>query len=144
MRCEDVIGRELQFVRPEDHVHLAARKMRDANVGLIPVCDDDHVLVGVITDRDLALRVLANEWPANTRVAEVMTQDGLVTCRPDDDLASAMRLMRESQVSRVVVTDADDHALGVVSYADVVHRAAGSDTAELMRDVTEREIASPP
>ncbi len=140
MRCDEILQHEVTFVRPGDHVHVAATKMREANIGFLPVCEEDSTVVGVLTDRDLAMRIVADQWSGATPVRDVMTTEGLVTCRPDDELEVAADLMREHQVERVVITDEEDRLLGVVSLADVVHYASEDKIAEAMRDVTDREV----
>ena len=140
MRCEEIVMREPECVRPDDPARLAAEKMREANVGFLPVCDLQNVVVGVVTDRDLATRLVADARPATTFVSDVMTSEGLVTCRPDDDLAEAARLMREHAVGRVVLTDDADHLMGVVSLADLVRYLEEPDSVDVMRDVTDREV----
>ena len=86
MRCESIMTAEVETVRSGDTVTEAARKMRDLNIGFLPVCDRDGVVDGVITDRDIAMRVVAERRSASTKVDDVMTSD-VVACSPDDDVA---------------------------------------------------------
>jgi CBS domain-containing protein len=114
----DVMTRAVLFMHPEDTLQEAARKMKDLNVGPLPVCDGAR-LVGIVTDRDIAVRGVAEgRDPRGTRIREVMSAD-VITCRPEQDVAEAARLMREKQVRRLVVLDQDDHLAGIVSLGDL-------------------------
>src|SRR6266571_4950983 len=115
MRCQDVMKQLLAGTKPLETVQAAARRMRAEAVGLLPVCDDDGRAVGVVTDRDLATRVCADNLPADrTRVGEVMTKT-LVACRQTDEVEHALELMLRHQKTRILVTDSDGRVLGVVS-----------------------------
>lgn len=144
MRCDQFLTRAPESIAPDDPVQLAAVRMREANIGFLPVCDAERTVVGVLTDRDLAVRLVAEGKPATTPVRELMTEEDLVACRPDDDLEEVGRLMREHGVARVLVTDEQDHLVGVVSLADVVRQLGDDESVDAMRDVTEREAAGPP
>jgi CBS domain-containing protein len=118
-------------------VQACAEMMRDNGIGFVPVVDADRQVVGVVTDRDLALRVLANDLPADTPVGQVMTCDVRI-CRSDDDLREAERKMSSARKSRLVVADEDGHCVGVISLSDVAQadsRRAGG----VLRAVTRRE-----
>jgi CBS domain-containing protein len=139
MRCEDVMTGELELLRVEDSVQDAARKMRESNVGFLPVCRPDQACVGTLTDRDIALRVVAEGRPLKTRVEEVMSSD-LVACRPQDDLRVAEDLMRTNQVSRVLCIDDGGRVVGVISLSDIAQYDSERRAGELLADVTEREF----
>lgn len=105
-----------------DHLATAARKMWDEDCGILPVLDNGEV-VGVITDRDIAM-ALAMKGVASTevRVAEVITGQ-VYGCSPDDDVATALSAMAEHQVRRLLVLD-DGHLVGLLSLNDIVLEAA--------------------
>lgn len=138
MRCDEIMKREIERVMPTDTCELAARKMREANVGFLPVCDPKGDVVGALTDRDLALRLVAEGRPARTKVWEVMTRE-LVACRANDDILEAGRLMGEKSKSRIVVLDPDDRLAGVISLSDLAQNIDEFDAAETLRRITERE-----
>src|SRR5512139_674873 len=103
MRCDEVMTRDVIRLRPLDRVDAAARRMRDENVGFAPVCDDEGRPVGAITDRDIALRVCAEDRRAGrTHVEEVMTR-GVLLCGAGDELARAEALMAQRRKARIVV-----------------------------------------
>jgi CBS domain-containing protein len=96
--------------------------MRDEAVGSVPVADDRQRLLGIITDRDVALRVVAEgRNPGGTMVQEVMTRDP-ITCRPDDDVRHALEGMAQHQVRRMPVVGDDGRLLGIISQADIATR----------------------
>jgi CBS domain-containing protein len=129
---------EPEVLRTDDTVRTAAAKMRDGNIGFLPVLDDVEQLVGVVTDRDLAIRVLAEALPPETLAAEVMTVD-VVTCNPDDDVLRAERLMRVNQKGRLAVVDDADRLVGVISLADIAQYDEAGRTGTVLGDITERE-----
>lgn len=138
MLCRDVMNRPVETVRLDEKVQAAARRMRDSNVGFLAVCDDAGRMVGVITDRDITIRLCAEGGlPAEVAVSEVMTAD-VVRCATTDDLRMAERLMIRDRKSRIVITDDRDRLAGVISLADVAARAP-TDAVDVLRRVTARE-----
>jgi predicted transcriptional regulator len=139
MRCQDILNRDIVSCRESDSVQSVALKMRDANVGFLPVCDHEGVALGVVTDRDLALRACAVGLdPKRTPVTEVMTHQ-VLSCRPDDDLRHVEGLMANNRKSRILVQDAAGHPVGVISLPDIA-RYDRIFASETMRRVTGREI----
>ncbi|AGP35476.1 hypothetical protein BE04_10925 [Sorangium cellulosum] len=140
MLCKEIMKREIQCVITSDTIQTAARKMRDANVGFLPVCDDEGKVLGTLTDRDLAIRVLADSRPLSTKAGDVMTR-AVVACRPDDEVLRAEQLMGQHHKSRVLCTDADGRLVGIISLSDIAQREDDKNTAQTVRRVTEREAA---
>jgi len=126
--------RDPQCCRREDTARRAAEIMRDKDCGVIPVVDDTRRVVGIVTDRDLALRVIAAGKSPDIRLNEVMTA-GAKCCSADDDLRDVEHKMAELQVRRIPICDAGGRVLGIISQADIA-RAAGLDG-----EVSEQEIA---
>jgi CBS domain-containing protein len=123
MRCEEAMTEEVQTIGLREPVWQAAQRMRDLDIGFLPVCQADGTPVGTLTDRDIVLRVIAEGRPASTAVEWVMTTE-LVCCAPEHDVAEAERLMRVHQVSRVIVIGEDGKVAGVISLADVARAEA--------------------
>ena len=141
MRCLDVMKTDVASCLEALTVRACAEMMRDNGVGFVPVVDAERQVVGVVTDRDLALRVVANDLPAETPVGHVMTRDVRI-CHPDDDLREAAWKMSSARKSRLVVADEQGHCVGVISLSDVVQadsRRAGA----VLRAVTGREAPAP-
>jgi CBS domain-containing protein len=118
--AEEVMSTEVVVAEPDTSASDAARLMRDNDIGFLPVCQRDGTVLGVLTDRDLVIRVLADELPSGTRVEEIMTED-VATCHAGDDLAVCERLMRANQVTRMIVLGDDDQLVGIVSLADLAN-----------------------
>jgi len=141
MRCKDVMVTLVFRCRDSDPVQKAARLMLEEQVGFIPVTDETGRLAGVITDRDLALRVLAEDKPARTPIKSVMTAGGLLTCHPDDDLQALARRMAKEKKGRAVVVEGGK-VVGVISAADVAVAEGSMERAgALMRALSRRESA---
>lgn len=140
MLCQDLMKTEIETFREGDSVQDVARRMRDVNIGFAPVCAADGRPVGTLTDRDIALRVCAEDRRASaTRAGEVMTREA-ITCREGDPIDEAERLMAHHRKSRIMVVDDDGRLVGVISLSDVVEEEEDGRAAETMRIVSEREV----
>src|SRR5688572_21878724 len=117
MRCVDLMTRPVEFMLPGQTVTAAARKMRDANVGFLAVCDSEGKVIGALTDRDIAIRACAVDRAGTAMVSEVMTPE-VIACRPGDEVTRAEELMARYHKSRILVTDGDGKPAGVISLAD--------------------------
>jgi len=116
-------------------VAYAAKMMRDEDVGIAPIVEGDR-LVGVLTDRDIAVRVVAEGGDSEqTKVTDVMSRD-LVTLDPDQDLDEALRLMARHQVRRLPVVEEDGRLVGVVAQADVAEHAGNQQTGEVVEQIS--------
>ena len=117
-------------------VSYAAKMMRDEDVGLAPIVEGDR-LVGALTDRDIAIRVVAEgKDPAATRVSEVASRD-LVTIDPDQDLDEGLRLMAQHQIRRLPVVEEDGKLVGVVAQADVARQSDDKKTGEVVERISQ-------
>jgi CBS domain-containing protein len=138
MRCEELMTSEVEILRARQTVREAAHRMRDRNIGFLPICDDADELVGVLTDRDITVRVVAEDRPGDLPVEEVMTVD-VISCAPGDDLERAEELMRVNQKARLVCVDETGRIAGVISLADIAQYDSERRAGEVVADVTERE-----
>jgi len=138
MRCEHIMKRNVECVSPGETAQAAAMRMRDENIGFLPVCEKDMKVLGTITDRDLAIRILAEGRPAATSVREVMT-DEVIACRPEDDLRRAEELMGRHQKSRIMCVNEIGVLAGVISLSDIAKQEKASRAAATMRSVSQRE-----
>lgn len=121
-RVGDVMIRDVFTVDTSSTLADAARRMRDANVGVLPVLERGR-LVGMITDRDLVIRGMARGAdPASTLVAECATRE-LVCARPDTDVHEAMEVMSDCQIGRLPVVDDDNRVIGIVTLSSLALRA---------------------
>ena len=138
MLCRDIMKGDVQCVTARTTVAQAAAIMRDEQIGFLPVCDEARNVIGTVTDRDIAIRVVAENEPADQSVDLFMTTD-VIACRSDDDLAIAQDLMGEMQVSRIVCLDEDGELDGVISLSDIAQVGDGTDATATLRSVTVRE-----
>jgi len=138
MRCADVMTKNMLICWAHESAALVAQRMRSANVGFLPVCTDSGEVIGTITDRDLAIRVVADALDAlSTPVIALITR-GVVTCSPSDPIAVAEDLMRTYQKSRIVCVDRWRRPVGVLSLTDIAD-ADWRRSGRILRDVTRRE-----
>ena len=117
MKISDVMTTELETVTPDQTAKDAAGFMLSADTGSIPVCDNGKV-IGMITDRDIAVRGVAEGRGPETSVRDLMSKD-IVCAREDDDVASIAQKMSDSQVRRLPVVDANQKLVGMVSLGDL-------------------------
>jgi CBS domain-containing protein len=116
-------------------VAYAAKMMRDEDVGIAPIVEGDR-LVGTLTDRDIAIHVVAEGGdPDSTSVSEVMSKD-VVTVDPQQSLDEALRLMAKNQVRRLPVVEEDGKLVGVVAQADVAKHASDQQTGEVVEEIS--------
>jgi CBS domain-containing protein len=144
MKCDDLMTTDLQWVLSTATVTQAATVMRDRSMGLLIVLDPTRSrMVGVVTDRDLAVRVCAENRRADeTRVGEVATAD-VVTCAATDDLKAAEAKMVEFEKSRIVVVNDTGRPVGVISLTDILTRDWKGRAVKTARAVLSREAGGP-
>lgn len=126
MFVEQLMARQVYSCRPDDTLDRAAQLMWDHDCGSLPVCTGDGAtkVVGMITDRDIAMCAMFHSRPlADLRVSEAMARD-LQTCQPGVALAEAERIMREAQIRRLPVIDEEGRLIGMISLADLAREAA--------------------
>lgn len=139
MNIGQIMSPKVEYVREEDTAVTASITMRNLDVGALPVIGKENQLSGIITDRDLVVRgVAAGRDPATTAVREIMSP-GAFTCRADQPVELAAKLMESNQVRRLVVVDNTNNAVGMVSLADIATKTEGK---ELAGEVTE-EVSKP-
>lgn len=139
-KCNEVMTDNPVCCLPGDTVATAGQLMKSANIGSIPVIENQQSgrLVGIVTDRDLALKIVAEGLDAkSTKVEAVMTRK-LVTCRADDDLQKALDAMAQHQLRRIPVVDHDNKILGIIAQADVATRLDQPEkTGEMLKEISE-------
>ena len=139
MICSEIMTKDAECCVPSDSVMKAAQLMKSEDVGPIPIVEDkeEKKLTGIVTDRDLAIKVVAEARdPKTTQVEEVMSE-GLVTCRENDDVQSVLKLMEDNQIRRIPVVDQSDHLLGIIAQADVATRLGSRTTGRVVEQVSQ-------
>ncbi|MEO8082048.1 MAG: CBS domain-containing protein [Caldimonas sp.] len=133
---KDIMTSGVSVAQRDETLQAAAQRMRDLDVGSLPV-RDGKALVGMVTDRDIVIRgVAAGMVAQEALVSDVMTED-VRFCRADDSIADALALMGDAQVRRLPVLDANNEIVGIVALADLATRQSSH------IDETVREISSP-
>lgn len=133
----DVMTRNVRTLTPRDTVASAAQAMDKLNVGVIPVCEGDKLL-GMVTDRDLVVRAVAQGLDGNTALARVMSTD-VRTARESDDLDTVLADMASSQIRRLPVLDGAERLVGIISIGDIAVK--GQDEKDVGQSLA--EISSP-
>ncbi len=132
----DIMTKSVAVVQRDETLQAAAQRMREMDVGALPVVDG-KALVGMVTDRDIAIRGVAEGMVAQeSLVADVMTED-IRFCRTTDSVEQVMAEMGDAQVRRLAVLDADNEIAGIVALADIATRQSAH------TDETLREISTP-
>ena len=121
MKARDLMTRDPVSVTPGEAIARAAEIMHDLDVGIVPVVEEGTAkrLVGVITDRDIAIRCVARKHGVSCAVREHMSSAALHVAHPEDDAGRVLQLMEEAQVRRLPVVDDDDRLVGIIAQADV-------------------------
>lgn len=134
MKICDVMTKSVEKVGPDQTVKEAADFMLSADTGSIPVCDGDK-LIGMITDRDIAVRGIAKGYGPDTCVRDLMTGD-VVAVREDEDVEDVAAKMSEAQVRRMPVLDSNDKLCGMVSLGDLSRETDGPSAARALEGVS--------
>jgi CBS domain-containing protein len=135
-RIRDIMTSNPSTIEPNKSVADAARIMKQEDAGVVPVTENGR-LTGMVTDRDIAIRVVAEgKDPQSTPVREVASQN-LVTVDPQQDLDEALRLMAKHQVRRLPVVEEDGRLVGVVAQADVARYGDDTKTGQVVQEISE-------
>jgi CBS domain-containing protein len=140
-KCSDVMTKDVVTCTPQNTIVEVARLMKSEDIGPILIVDNEQsrTLVGIMTDRDIVVKVIADgQDPKTTPVGDAMSKK-LVTCRPDDDVDVAMKAMSQFQLRRIPVVGENMKLLGIISQADVATRVdAPEKTGEVVKEISEQ------
>ena len=131
MKVQDIMSKTLSCCAATDTLQRAAQLMKEHDVGAIPVVNDcnERKLLGIITDRDICMKVVAQGLTSTAKVSEAMTSTP-ATCRPNESIEGCESLMKRHQVRRIPVVDSSGVCVGIISQADIALR----DTPEHIKD----------
>ncbi|MGX1900218.1 CBS domain-containing protein [Thermolongibacillus altinsuensis] len=133
--AQDIMTKDVQYCTPLDNVYEVAVKMRDLNVGAIPIVDNGR-LIGMITDRDLVIRGIAERRPGSNSVMDVMSKD-IITVSPSTSIHEAAELMAKHQIRRLPVVE-DDKLVGMVSLGDLAtNRYSDEKAGEALSEISQ-------
>jgi CBS domain-containing protein len=132
MKIQEIMTKDPTTVTPGTTVRDAAKLMQREDTGILPVVESqgNKRLVGVVTDRDIAIRIVAEGRDGETRVSDVMSTGRLATLRPDADVDEAMNTMADEQVRRIPIVDDRGSLVGIVAQADVVRKTRDDKKSE--------------
>src|SRR5512134_2763151 len=142
-KCIDVMTKDPVCCLPTDSVAKAAELMKSENIGSIPVIENkqSQKLVGIVTDRDLALKIVAEALDAKSTTVETVMTHKVVTCHADDDLEKALGAMAEHQLRRIPVVDSDHKIVGIIAQADVATRVdEPKKTGEMVKEISQDQL----
>lgn len=139
-KCSDIMTKDLVTATPENSIVEVARLMKTEDIGPVLIVDNEqnNTLVGIVTDRDIVVKAIADGQDANTtRVRDVMSKK-LVTCRADDDVDVAMKAMAQFQLRRIPVVEDNMRLVGIISQADLATRVDEPEkTGEVVKEISE-------
>ncbi|REJ77331.1 MAG: CBS domain-containing protein [Acidobacteria bacterium] len=119
LKCRRIMAENVSTATRSSTVQAAAEILRDEDIGILPIIDEDGGLVGVLTDRDIVIRAVAGGMDiTDTKVGDIMTEE-LFTARPDDFVFEVLRTMGEKQVRRIPIVDEEGILKGIISMADI-------------------------
>ena len=139
-KCSEVMTKDPVCCLPNDSVAKVAELMKNENIGSIPVIESQqtHKLVGIVTDRDLALKIVSEGRDAKSTNVEVVMTRKVVTCFAGDDLQKALNVMAGHQLRRIPVVDNDNKIVGIIAQADVATRVDQPEkTAEMVKEISQ-------
>jgi CBS domain-containing protein len=140
MKCKDVMLTLVFKCEENTTVTECAQLMREEQLGFLPVLDPRANVIGVVTDRDLALRVVAEKRPFDTKAKEIMSTGPFLTCSPEEDLHELEQRMAQAKKARALVKAEDGSLLGVISLSDIAQsERSAARTGKLLKEVTRRE-----
>ena len=143
MYVRDVMKKTVVTCKEKDSLKHCADLMRDWKIGMLAVVDGKEQLVGILTDRDLVVRGIAESHPLTAEARSIMTKR-LITCRQEDELWFAEERMAAERKSRIVVVDGNRHPVGVISLSDIPMAEEGPRAGELLQQISRRESTPRP
>jgi CBS domain-containing protein len=136
MKLKEIMTRDVEVIHPDDSLQAAAQKMRDRDIGFLPVCDGDR-LIGVVSDRDMIVRVIAEGKDPTAMMGRSLVTTPVIYCFEDQDVDEAARIMQENQIRRLVILNRDKRLVGVVSLGDLAMNRPADQSGEVLQSVSE-------
>jgi CBS domain-containing protein len=135
MKVKDMMHKGVEYVAPNAKLHMIAKKMRDADIGAIPVCDDGRA-VGMVTDRDIAIRALANGKDISKIEARDVMSRNVISCRDSEEAEDALRVMESKKIRRLPVVNDAEKLVGMISLGDISHALSREVTGKMTKAVS--------
>lgn len=134
MKIRDCMSSDVRLAKPEDSIQVAATMMAEIDVGAIPVADSDK-LVGMITDRDIAIRAVAVGKGPDSKISDIMSND-VKYCYEDEDTERVLDNMGDNQLRRLPVLNREKRLVGIVSIGDLAVKTSSDKTGEALGDIS--------
>ena len=139
MKLSEIMTQDVEIIQPDDTLRLAAQKMRDRDIGFLPVCDGES-LMGVLSDRDIAIRALADGMDINVMLGRDLMTTPALYCFDDQDVTEAAKVMGDNQIRRLVILGREnERVVGVISLGDLVRRGITDLSGQVLQKVSEPE-----
>ena len=140
LKAKDLMSKVLKFVMPNESIETISQIMKDCDLGIVPVLDEEHNLLGVVTDRDIVIRNIAKKATGNNKkemtAEDIMTRN-VVTASPDDNIYDSSKIMALKKIRRIPIVT-NNKLVGIVSIADIaVTRKFDSEIAEAISEISE-------
>ena len=143
MKLSEIMTTDVEIIQPDDTLKMAAQKMRDRDIGFLPVCDGTD-LMGVLSDRDIAIRALADGMDIAVMLGRDLMTTPAIYAFDDQDVAEAAKIMEENQIRRLVILSRDDKRLvGVISLGDLARKGITDISGRVLQKVSEPESEEP-
>jgi CBS domain-containing protein len=134
-RAVDIMTKNVTVIQEEETLQQAAERLANDDIGVLPICDANKQIKGVLTDRDIVVQVIARgKDPRNTRARE-LEQGEIITLRPDDSIEHVLDLMAQRQVRRLPVVE-DGRVVGMVSQADVAKSVPADQAGRMLTQIS--------
>jgi CBS domain-containing protein len=144
MKLSEIMTRDVVFIQPDDSLQSAAKKMRDLNIGFLPVCDGEE-LIGVISDRDITIRALADGMDVSVMLGRDLMTTPAIYCFEDQEVREAAKIMEENQIRRLVVLSREGKRLvGVISLGDLARNQSTNRSGQILQKVSEPDGTEKP
>ncbi|AYG69885.1 MULTISPECIES: CBS domain-containing protein [unclassified Rhizobium] len=134
MQVSEAMTRDVRIARPDQSIRDAALIMADIDAGVVPIGDNDR-LVGVITDRDIAIRAIARGKGPDAKIADVMSSD-IKYCFEDEEIDHVMQNLGDQQLRRLPVVSRDKRLVGILSLADIAVKASGGAAGSALSNIS--------
>src|SRR5688500_5633119 len=143
MKLKDIMTRDVDVIHPNNTLQTAAEQMRHRDIGFLPVCDG-YLLIGVLTDRDVITRALAEGTESKAMLGRDLVTSPAIYCFDDQNVDEAAKLMHDNQIRRLVILSRDKRMVGVVSLGDLAMNTDDKLSGEVLQSVSEPLSASRP
>ena len=143
MKISEIMTRDVEIIQPDDTLRMAAQKMRNRDIGFLPVCDGES-LMGVLSDRDITVRAFADGMDINVMLGRDLMTSPAIYCFDDQDVTEAAQVMGENQIRRLVILNRENkRVIGVISLGDLVRKGVTDLSGQVLRKVSEPENQEP-